>query len=72
MLKGIVLAMSSKGLPAASQDGYALLDQQGITTSEFMQNVMYQRALEGELAKTIEAIDGVGSATVHLALPPKC
>ncbi len=65
------IAMSGKGLPASSQDGYALLDQQGITTSEFMQNVTYQRALEGELAKTIEAIDGVQSASVHLALPQK-
>ncbi|MCA0330431.1 MAG: flagellar M-ring protein FliF [Actinobacteria bacterium] len=65
------LAMSSQGLPANTGGGYALLDQQGITTSEFMQNVTYQRALEGELAKTIEAIDGVKAASVHLALPEK-
>jgi flagellar M-ring protein FliF len=65
------LAMSAQGLPANTNDGYSLLDQQGITTSEFMQNVTYQRALEGELASTIEAIDGVEAATVHLALPEK-
>jgi flagellar M-ring protein FliF len=62
------VALSAEGLPR-SNEGYALLDQQGITTSEFRQRVDYQRALEGELAMTLEAIDGVESATVHLALP---
>ena len=62
------VALSAEGLPS-SNEGYALLDQQGITTSEFRQRIDYQRALEGELAMTLEAIDGVDSATVHLALP---
>src|SRR6185436_4288511 len=65
------LQMSSAGLPAESDTGYALLDQQGVTTSEFMQQVGYQRALEGELTKTIKSIDGVSSASVHLAIPKK-
>jgi flagellar M-ring protein FliF len=65
------LKMSGQGLPAQADTGYALLDKQGITTSEFMQNVDYQRALEGELAKTIKSINGVTSATVHLAIPQK-
>lgn len=60
--------LAGQGLPA-SNEGYALLDSQGITTSEFRQRVDYQRALEGELAKTVSALDGVRSATVHLALP---
>lgn len=60
--------MAGQGLPSAN-DGYALLDNQGITTSEFRQRVDYQRALEGELAKTVSALDGVKSASVHLALP---
>src|SRR3954454_4061580 len=63
------LAMSGKGLPAGQDTGYALLDEQGITTSEFQQQVTYQRALEGELSKTLEALDGVNSAVVHLAIP---
>jgi flagellar M-ring protein FliF len=63
------LAMSGKGLPASNSTGYALLDQQGITTSEFQQQVSYQRALEGELASTLKALDGVNSAVVHIALP---
>jgi flagellar M-ring protein FliF len=65
------LKMSAAGLPAQEDTGYTLLDQQGVTTSEFMQQVGYQRALEGELAKTIEAIDGVNAATVHLVIPKK-
>ncbi|WP_026421629.1 flagellar basal-body MS-ring/collar protein FliF [Actinokineospora inagensis] len=65
------LKMASAGLPASSDTGYSLLDQQGVTTSEFMQQVTYQRALEGELTKTIKAIDGVTGATVHLAIPTK-
>src|SRR3954470_1617462 len=63
------LAMSGKGLPAGQDTGYALLDEQGITTSEFQQQVTYQRALEGELSKTLEALDGVNRAVVHIALP---
>jgi flagellar M-ring protein FliF len=65
------LSMSGAGLPAGKDTGYALLDKQGVTTSEFMQHVGYQRALEGELANTIASIDGVQSASVHLAVPPK-
>jgi len=63
------LAMSAAGLPADAGSGYSLLDEQGMTTSQFMQNVTFQRALEGELSSTIEGIDGVRSATVHLAIP---
>src|SRR3712207_378068 len=63
------LQMSGKGLPAGSDTGYALLDEQGITTSEFQQQVQYQRAIEGELANTLEALDGVSEAVVHVALP---
>jgi flagellar M-ring protein FliF len=63
------LQMSGKGLPAGQDTGYALLDEQGITTSEFQQQVSYQRALEGELSKTLESLAGVRSAVVHVALP---
>jgi flagellar M-ring protein FliF len=63
------LTMSGQGLPAGQDTGYALLDEQGITTSEFQQQVTYQRALEGELSKTLEALEGVRSAVVHVALP---
>ena len=62
------IAMSADGLPS-STEGYSLLDKQGITTSEFRQRVDYQRALEGELARTLLAMEGITAATVHLALP---
>lgn len=62
------VALAGEGLPS-SNEGYALLDNQGITTSEFRQRIDYQRALEGELAMTLSALDGVQSASVHLALP---
>ena len=60
--------LATKGLPANS-DGFALLDKAGITTSDFTQHVDYQRAVQTELANTIESISGVQSATVNLALP---
>jgi flagellar M-ring protein FliF len=65
------LAMSGEGLPADTESGYTLLDQQGVTTSEFMQQKNYQRALSQELANTIKSIDGVDSAVVNLAVPTK-
>ena len=63
--------LSGAGLPAGGGggDGYSLLDKQSMTSSDFQQKVTYQRALEGELRKTIEAIDGVQTAVVHLAIP---
>jgi flagellar M-ring protein FliF len=62
------LDMSALGLPD-STDGWSILDDQGITSSEFDQRVGYQRAMEGELAATISVIDGVMGANVHLVIP---
>ncbi|GAA1648076.1 flagellar basal-body MS-ring/collar protein FliF [Georgenia ruanii] len=62
------IALAASGVPT-SKDGYSLLDGMGMTSSDFQQQVTYQRALEGELANTVRAIDGVAAATVHLALP---
>lgn len=63
--------LSGQGLPAGdtADAGYSLLDKQSLTSSDFQQKVTYQRALEGELSKTIQAINGVQSAVVHLAVP---
>jgi flagellar M-ring protein FliF len=63
------LTMSAAGLPSSGSTGYTLLDKEGITTSEFKQQVDYQRALEGELSKTIKSINGVSDASIHLAIP---
>jgi flagellar M-ring protein FliF len=61
--------LATANLLSSGAGGYSLLDDMGVTASEFQQNVTYKRAIEGELAKTIESIDGVGSASVQLAIP---
>jgi flagellar M-ring protein FliF len=63
------LKMAAEGLPQTGPEGYALLDKQGITASEFSQQVGFQRAMEGELTKTIDSMDPIASSTVHLAIP---
>jgi len=64
--------LAGQGLPTnSSRDGYSLLDGQDISTSDFKEQTDYKRAMEGELASTIEAIDGIHTAVVHLALPEK-
>jgi flagellar M-ring protein FliF len=63
------LKAAAAGLPTSSNGGYALLDKMGVTSSEFQQDVTYKRALEGELASTIEAMQGVKLASVKLAIP---
>ena len=63
------LKAAAAGLPSLDSGGYALLDAMGVTASEFQQSVTYKRAIEGELAATIESIDGVQTASVKLAIP---
>jgi flagellar M-ring protein FliF len=63
------LTAAAAGLPSAGTTGYALLDSMGVTASEFQQDITYKRAIEGELAKTIEAMSGVKTASVQLAIP---
>jgi flagellar M-ring protein FliF len=66
------ISLSGEGLPTgADGGGYSLLDNQGLSTSEFQEQTSYKRAMEGELSNTIEAIDGVETAVVHLAMPQK-
>jgi flagellar M-ring protein FliF len=65
------IALASAGLPGNVQPGFELLDKQQLGTSNFQQQVNYQRALEGQLAQTIEQIDGVSGAQVQLVLPDK-
>jgi flagellar M-ring protein FliF len=65
------IALASAGVPASVEDGYKILDEQKLGTSNFQQQVNYQRALEGEIAKTIEQVDGVSSAQVQLVLPDR-
>lgn len=63
--------LSGEGLPASSDTGYSILDDQGLSTSQDQWDTSFKRAMEGELSATIEGIDGVNTAVVHLALPEK-
>lgn len=63
------LRLAAQGLPKAAGVGFELLDNQKFGTSQFAEQVNYQRGLEGELARSIESIGAVQSARVHLALP---
>lgn len=64
------LKLASQGLPNSSANGFELLDKDtGFGTSQFMEKARFQRALEGELARTISSMKSVESARVHLAIP---
>jgi flagellar M-ring protein FliF len=63
------LKLAAQGLPKSGGVGFELMDNQKFGTSQFAEQVNYQRALEGELARSIESIGTVESARVHLALP---
>jgi flagellar M-ring protein FliF len=63
------IALAETGLPGKGQPGFELFDKQKMGTSDFQQQVNYQRALEGEIARTIEQVDGVSGAKVQLVLP---
>jgi len=65
----IRLALMSSGTPIAGGVGFEIFDRQGLGATEQSQRVSYQRALQGELARTIGALDGVAQARVHLVLP---
>src|SRR6185312_916931 len=63
------VALAEQGLPQNGQAGFELFDKQKLGASNLQQQVTYQRALEGELAQTIEQVQGVTSAQVNLVLP---
>ncbi|WP_426577041.1 flagellar basal-body MS-ring/collar protein FliF [Xenorhabdus stockiae] len=65
----IRLKLAQQGLPKGGAAGFELLDKEKFGISQFSEQVNYQRALEGELARTIESLGPVQSARVHLALP---
>ena len=62
------LKLASQGLPKGGLAGFELMENQKFGTSQFAEQVNYQRALEGELARTIQAMQEVQSARVHLAM----
>ncbi|MFZ6765348.1 flagellar basal-body MS-ring/collar protein FliF [Pseudoroseomonas sp. WGS1072] len=66
------MQLAAEGLPRQGGAGYELLDQASpMQMTSFMQRVQRLRALEGELARTIVAMQGVRSARVHVVLPER-
>lgn len=65
------LDIASSELPLRGQIGFELFNESDMGLTEFAQKINYQRALQGELARTIMLLDGIDNARVHLALPER-
>ncbi len=65
------LNLAGAGLPKGGGVGFEVFDKQNFGVTEFTQKVNYQRALQGELARTVTALKPVKSSRVHLVLPEK-
>lgn len=66
------MALAEQGLPDEGAPGWELFDNaSGLGMNSFMQQVSRLRALEGELARSIQTIDGIDAARVHLVLPER-
>jgi len=63
------LDVAAQGLPKTSKVGFEIFDKSSFGITDFEQKIKYLRALEGELAKTIESLNAVESAKVNIALP---
>jgi flagellar M-ring protein FliF len=65
------MSLASEGLPQGSGIGFEIFDRKNFGMTEFVQKLNYQRAMQGELSRTIGQISGVEQARVHLALPER-
>ncbi|MDK6079322.1 flagellar basal-body MS-ring/collar protein FliF [Massilia varians] len=63
------LKLAAQGLPKGGNVGFELMENQKLGVSQFLEQVNYQRSLEGELARSIQSLGPVSSARVHLAMP---
>jgi flagellar M-ring protein FliF len=63
------LKLASAGLPKGSVVGFEVMESQKFGVTQFQEQVNYQRALEGELARSVQSLAPVAAARVHLALP---
>lgn len=62
------LRLAGQGLPKGNLSGFEILENQKFGSSQFLEQVNYQRALEGELARSIQSLSAVQGARVHLAI----
>ena len=66
------MKLAESGLPKGGGVGYEIFDKSdALGATSFVQNINHLRALEGELVRTIRAIDRVQAARVHLVLPER-
>lgn len=63
------LKLAAQGLPKGGNVGFELMENQKFGITQFAEQVNYQRALEGELARSVQTIGSVAAARVHLAIP---
>jgi flagellar M-ring protein FliF len=63
------LRLAAQGLPKGGLVGFELMETQKLGVSQFAEQINYQRALEGELARSIQSLAAVRGARVHLAIP---
>jgi flagellar M-ring protein FliF len=63
------LRLASQGLPKGGQVGFELMENLKLGSTQFAEQIAYQRGLEGELARTIQSLSAVQGARVHLAIP---
>jgi flagellar M-ring protein FliF len=63
------LEMASQGLPQGGGVGFEIFDQKNLGATEFEQQLNYRRALQGELARTINSLEEIQQCRVHLAIP---
>jgi flagellar M-ring protein FliF len=68
-LYDVRLNLAAEGIPRGSGSGFEIFDQQKLGSTEFVQKINYQRALQGELARTINQMNEVMESRVHLVLP---
>ncbi len=61
--------LASKGLPEGNEVGLELFEDTPLGMTEFIQKLNFQRALQGELSRTIKSLDAVNQARVHLVIP---
>ena len=65
------MALAGRGIPQGGGVGFEIFDKQTLGMTDFVQRLNYQRALQGELARSIAELDTVEAARVHLAMPER-
>jgi flagellar M-ring protein FliF len=63
------ISLATEGLPRNGTVGYSLFDQNNLGMTDFLQNLNFRRALEGELTRTITQLSEVQAARVHIVIP---